>query len=276
MFRLAFLILVLQLNNRVSRNDSFVEFPGRCVSTFYTHLCATAQQPRKPKRLKIVTLEKPESKSLINESDSSMTFKNTLAIFLCFFLCLSTYNVKAQADTLLGKFSLSESNGQVAISWQMLAGNTCNGIQIFRSINGTDFSRIGVIPGICGSVSEPVNYFFTDTMPIQNAINYYYLEFGGFGATQVIAIEIINMGEDGYHLRPHPFQNTGTIYFESSGGQEYILHIYDLNGKEILVDKTSDNHFEVITSDFIPGQYIFTISGSVNRGRIKGKLLVQH
>ena len=213
---------------------------------------------------------------MIIENVSSMSLKYTLAFFLCFFLCLSIYNVKAQADTLLGNFSLSESNGQVAISWQMLAGNTCNGIQIFRSINGTDFSRIGIITGICGSVSEHVNYFFTDTMPVQNAINYYYLEFGGFGATQVIAIEIINLGQAGYHLRPHPFQNSGTIYFESSSGQDYILQIYDLNGKEIHVDKTADDHFEVITSDFIPGQYIFTISGSVNHGRIKGQFLVQH
>ena len=207
---------------------------------------------------------------------SKMTIKYVVAIGLCFLLGISINNVQAQADSLLGKISLSESNGQVALSWQMLAGNTCNGIQIYRSVNGSNFSRSGIIVGICGSISEPVNYFFTDTMPVQNAINYYYLEFGGFGASRVIAIELINKGQDGYHLRPHPFQNTGTIYFEDSNGEDHILQIYDLFGKAIHLAKTSDDHFEVITSAFIPGQYIFTISGSGNRGSIHGKFLVQH
>ena len=200
----------------------------------------------------------------------------TRTIGLWLLLGISLYKVNAQADSLLGKFSLSESKGQVLISWQMLAGNTCNGIQIYRSVNGTDFSRIGIIVGICGSIFEPVNYFFTDTMPVQNAINYYYLEFGGFGATQVLAIEIVNTGQHGYHLRPHPFQDTGTIYFEDENGQENVLQIYDLLGNEILLAKTSDDQFEVTTSTFIPGQYIFIISGSGNQDKIKGKFLVQH
>ena len=113
-------------------------------------------------------------------------------------------------------------------------------------------------------------------MPAQNAINYYYLEFGGFGASQVIAIEIINKGPGGYHLRPHPFQSAGTIYFESVSGEDYSLQIYDLFGKEILLAKTSDDYFEIITSALIPGQYVFTITGSESRDRIKGKFLVQH
>ena len=205
-----------------------------------------------------------------------MNINYTRAVGIWFLLCISFYNVNAQADSLLGKFSISESKGQVLISWQMLAGNTCNGIQIFRSANGTDFSRIGIIVGICGSIFEPVNYFFTDTMPAQNAINYYYLEFGGFGATEVIAIEIVNTGQNGYQLRPHPFQDTGTIYFEDLNGQDHILQIYDLLGNEILLAKTSDAQFEIITSSFIPGQYIFIISGSGNQSKIKGKFLVQH
>ena len=207
---------------------------------------------------------------------TNMNIKYTRVCGLWFLLCISIYNLNAQADSLLGKFSLSESKGQVLLSWQMLAGNTCNGIQIYRSVNRTDFSRIGIIVGICGSTFEPVNYFFTDTMPAQNAINYYYLEFGGFGATQVIAIEIVNTGRNGYHLRPHPFQDTGTIYFEDSDDQDHILQIYDLLGNEILLAKTSDDQFEVTTSSFIPGQYIFVISVSVNEDKIKGKFHVQH
>lgn len=186
-------------------------------------------------------------------------------------LCLS----HAQADSLLGKFSLSESNGQVALSWQMLAGNTCNGIQIYRSINGIDFTRIGIIVGICGSITEPVNYFFTDTTPVKNEINYYYLEFGGFGPSNTIAIEIIDNGNSGYQLRPHPFQDSGTIFFDAESGKDYTLRMFDLMGKEVFSAETSEDKFDIITSGLIPGQYVFTISDFGNTARLTGKLIVQ-
>jgi hypothetical protein len=184
--------------------------------------------------------------------------------------------VQAQADPLLGKFSLSEANGQVAISWQIVAGSTCNGIQIYHSTDAISFSRIGYIPGICGSVSEAVNYSFTDTTPVLNAINYYYLELGGVGSTQVIAIEIVDKGNGGYQIRPHPVQNEGVIYFEAQVGNVYILRLYDPMGKEVFYRRTPDDHFDILTSSFAPGQYVFTISSADDAAVITGKLIVQH
>ncbi len=188
---------------------------------------------------------------------------------------MSVCFAQAQADPLLGKFSLSEANGQVAISWQIVAGTTCNGIQIYRSSDAITFSRIGFIAGICGSVSEPVSYSFSDTTPVLNAINYYYLELGGVGSTQVIAIEIIDKGHAGYHIRPHPIQNTGTIYFDAEAGNDYILHIYDPSGKKVFSAKTSDDHFDILTSSFAPGQHVFTISKIGHVAGITGKLMIQ-
>src|SRR5687768_12462136 len=94
----------------------------------------------------------------------------------CLLLLMSITFRQAQGSPILGKFSLSESNGQVALDWQIVAGSTCNGIQIYRSTDAVQYSQIGNIAGICGSITEAVNYFFTDTTPVKNAINYYYLE----------------------------------------------------------------------------------------------------
>ena len=189
--------------------------------------------------------------------------------------CLSICYVQAQQDSILGKFSLSESNGLVAISWQIVAGSTCNGIQIYRSTDAVNFTRIGYIPGICGSLDEPVNYSFTDTTPVRNAINYYYLEFGGVGASQVIGIEVIDKSQSGYQVRPNPIQNEGTIYFESQIGIDYLLRIYDAMGKEVYSAETTGDHFDIITSDFSPGQYVFIISTSGDAASFKGKFIVQ-
>lgn len=205
-----------------------------------------------------------------------VTLKSTIRkVSLWILLCMSICLVQAQADPILGKFSLSESKGQVAISWQIIAGNTCNGIQIYRSIDAVNFTRIGYIGGICGSIYEPVNYFFTDTTPVKNAVNYYYLEFGGVGSSQVIAIEVIDKGHAGYQIRPHPIQHSGTIYFDAQVGEVYTLRLYDPTGKEIFSAKTSDDRFDVFTSAYAPGHYVFTISASGNGAGIKGKLIIQ-
>jgi hypothetical protein len=190
--------------------------------------------------------------------------------------CVSFSCITAQSNPILGKFSLSESKGHVTMYWQILAGNTCNGIQIYRSIDTLNFSRIGFIGGICGSVSESVNYIFTDSMPVLNAINYYYLEFGGVGSSQIIATEVIDKGRLGYQIRPHPVQDAGVIYFEAQVGVEYILQIFDLLGKEVYSAETSKDYFDFITSTFVPGPYVFSISALGLAPSISGILFIQH
>jgi len=184
-------------------------------------------------------------------------------------------HAQAQTDPILGKFSLSESNGQVSMYWQILAGRTCNGIQIFRSTDKVNYARIGFIGGICGSVTEPVNYFFVDTTPVLNMINYYYLEFGGVGTSHVIAVEIVDKRNGGYQIRPHPIQSAGRIYFEAIGGEVYILRVYDVLGHELFSDETSTSFFEINASTLPPGCYTFSILAAGSARRFAGKLLIQ-
>jgi hypothetical protein len=191
------------------------------------------------------------------------------------FISILSSHAQAQENPILGKFSLSESKGQVSMYWQILAGRTCNGIQIYRSTDKVNYSRIGFIGGICGSVTEPVNYFFVDTVPVLNMINYYYLEFGGVGTSPVIAVEIVDKRNGGYQIRPHPIQNTGRIYFEAIGGEVYILRVYDLLGHELFSDETLAGFFEITTRNLSSGSYMFTISSTDSGDRITGQLLIQ-
>jgi len=115
-------------------------------------------------------------------------------IFLLLLLISQSASVSvAQNHPILGKFSISENNGDVYLSWSIIAGSSCNGIQIYRSIDSINFSQIGDIPGVCGSVDFTQTYDFTDNNPVKNKVNYYRLELGNQDFSQIVSIEIIDI-----------------------------------------------------------------------------------
>jgi len=66
---------------------------------------------------------------------------------------------------ILDKFDVTANHQQVFISCTIGSGNVCNGIEIWRSMDSINFNIVGDIPGICGSLAEPVNYYFIDENP---------------------------------------------------------------------------------------------------------------
>ena len=109
---------------------------------------------------------------------SGNVFKFLLANILLFF---SLQGLFAQRHPILGKFYLSENKGTVDLHWSIMEGSTCNGIQIYRSNDSIQFSKIGEISGVCGSISEEQSYTFSDVNPFRNQVNYYRLELGIHG-----------------------------------------------------------------------------------------------
>ncbi len=199
----------------------------------------------------------------------------TQILALIFMLGVLPRVSQAQGSPLLGKFSVSQLNGQVALFWQMVQGSTCNGIQIYRSTDSISFERVGYIPGICGSVFESVNFYFTDSMPVANAVNYYYLELGSIGVSDVLSINVLSSENGGYQIRPHPVIDHAIIYFDKADGLSHIIRIYNMQGQEVFSEESDDDYFN-ITTDVLPvGSYAFTISSSNLRNSITGVLLIQ-
>jgi hypothetical protein len=113
-------------------------------------------------------------------------------------------------------------------------------------------------------------------MPVQNAVNYYYLELGTVGVSDVIAIEVIPSGNKGYQIRPHPVVDQARIYFDPIAHDGHVLKVYDLAGREVLSSETLDAYFDMNTATLPSGLYPFTITSSGNSARIEGIFLVQH
>jgi hypothetical protein len=181
----------------------------------------------------------------------------------------------AQSGPIIDDFHVTKSGQEVLISWRMLAGNTCNGIIIFRATDTLHFSQIGLIPGICGSTVESLRYNYVDASPVSNSTNHYRLEFGGLGISEIISVDIIDLGPDGTQVWPNPMQNEAKIFFQNDDGFEYEMRIYSFNGIEIYFDQTDQEFFDFKSTNLPGGVYTYTIAVPGKVPAITGKLVIQ-
>ena len=177
---------------------------------------------------------------------------------------------------ILDDFSAYNNNGAVYLSWTLKAGNTCSGIQIYRAEDGINFNLAGEIGGICGSVSSAQSYSFTDYNPNKNKLNYYKLGIGTEGYSQILSIEIIDIAQGQFLVRPNPTQAQTTIFFNNDNDLPHTLHLYGMTGAVSPVSiSTNKDYFEFDASSLPAGNYWFIIKNE-NMQIVANSRLIVH
>ena len=194
---------------------------------------------------------------------------------LCLIILFSTTTVFSQLSTILGNFDVSQTKGKVFLNWQINAGSTCNGILILRSTDNINFIQIGEIKGICGSVSVPVNYSFTDENPVKNSFNNYRLELGNSGKSEILSLEYIDINNGGFQIRPNPVNTEAKIYFDNNKREQHYFFLYNLLGVQIANLYSKDDFFDFNANNFPAGIYFFTISDSKTVFKTTGRLIIR-
>lgn len=197
-------------------------------------------------------------------------------LFLSVLFAMPFSMLYGQREPILDKLEIFRLNGKVHIECIISQGFTCDGIRYYRSTDGLNYEQIGQVGGICGSPDFPVGYDFVDEEPKVNAVNYYKIEFGGFGFSDPVPIRIIDISSKGYKVAPNPVKNFARIYFDNPNQNSNALWLYDIQGKIILSIKSLDSFFELDLSNVPSGLYVFQISDPKgNKTQIEGKLYVQ-
>lgn len=194
-----------------------------------------------------------------------------IQIFLGVLLLSYTSMLRVQ-NTILDFFQATEIQEQVLLKWAISKGETCNGILITRSDDSLYFEAIGRIEGVCGSPEFQQAYSFVDENPLLNKKAYYRLELGLSDFSSIISVEIIAENDKGYQVRPQPIQYTGKIYFNNPEDQEWQLKIYRLNAQIIYQTSTRNHFFEIETSEWRSGVYLFVLLSEAER--IQGKIII--
>jgi hypothetical protein len=184
--------------------------------------------------------------------------------------------LSGQGHPLLSRFYSIKQDHAIELGWTIKAGSTCDGIQIYRSHDNVIFDQIGVIAGICGSEFESQHYDFTDVDPLLNGLNYYRLELGGFGFTDTLEVECVDLGNAGYQVRPHPASGNTRILFANPQNESHTLEVFHPGGGQVFSMQTKEDRFAFDARRLAPGFYLFAIHDPAMRLVTSGPLLVLH
>ena len=161
-----------------------------------------------------------------------------------------------QEHPIIAFFTAQSSNDQVLLTWNIIGGNNCNGIDIFHSANGVDYDQIGNIPGICGALDEDEPYRFVHEDPAPNQVNYYKLLLGGQGYTTPLLFTFYQTGKDGFTFFPNPSTDNIQLYI-SDDFQNTSIEIIDMNGKVVYDSEQQSGRLRDISLiDLESGTYI--------------------
>ncbi len=191
---------------------------------------------------------------------------------------LAGYSLTCNGQELdaLSQFTLSAGDGKVIIEWTIAKGNTCQGVGIYRSADSVHFEPIGEISGICGSNETSVSYSFVDEAPVANAINYYRLSLGFLGESNILSIQVIDLGNSNVQIWPNPMGDAGQIVFKNDLNAPHHLMIYQADGRFLFDQHSNGAYFPLDLKAYPSGVYIFNIKEDKS-GRVvaHGKLLRQ-
>jgi hypothetical protein len=194
----------------------------------------------------------------------------------CLLILLLTIPAFIQAQTgnpRLESFRLDRAGNSIQVSWTVSPGNGCNGVRILYSPDSISFSVVYDYPGVCGNTSQSEKYFFVHNDP-RPGMNYYQVDLGSEGVSNVLGINFVQYGPGGFLVIPEGRPGISTVYFENSARESWTLEIYSLSG--VLVQRRVDIYDDKVETAPVErnGVYILRLTNSSGTV-ISGKFLVQ-
>lgn len=196
--------------------------------------------------------------------------KGIISFYILFFVSSLLF---AQED-LLTTFRAAQVDNGIKLSFTLRAGVQCNDLEIQRSDDDVVFNEIGIIPGICGSISSNESYEFTDTSPLINKDAYYRLNLRTEGFSYSIKTKFINYNEDGLLIYPNPFTEEINFYIKNDRNSEFIIFIYDHTGKLVLQQFTHSQLLLISRAGLSNGSYFYKLV-SGEKVKSSGTLVIQ-
>ena len=194
--------------------------------------------------------------------------------FFFFVLFIFIAPLSAQNEDVIEYLNASEFNGKVLLSWSIMQGNTCNGIQILHSTDSINFSQISSIEGICGSTQQSISYSFTDLSPEKNANNYYRLQLGGLGFSWIVSVEVIDLGMNTSIVRPNPLSKTSELLFDNEANFEVFISVYSSSGVLVNMQSTVSEQILLEKSKYTAGLYHYVLTSEESGVFGTGKFVV--
>ncbi len=193
---------------------------------------------------------------------------------LLFLLFIVSIWAQAQNPPMLLTCEVNRFQNEVVVTWEIESGNLCSGVQVEHSSDSISFTSIYDYPGVCGSSTANERYTFSHTNPISNAKNYYRINLGTNGISEILSITFVKLDNNGYALFPMPVELNSKIYFSNDNNETVAIVIYNSAGAiAYKSEPTKTNEFNLGNIPLILGVYHFSIIRADDKN-IEGKFIV--
>jgi len=183
-----------------------------------------------------------------------------------------SFHAQAQEHPFLSRFGLLEGDGQVIIDWTMIAGSTCDGIVIERSLDSILFEPVGRIFGLCGAIAEPVEYRYVDGDPPEFRKVYYRIELGGNGYSSIRSILLERLFSAEHLFVPSPVSGVGVLLLRVPPETVFSVEFWSASGMLQHRVEARGSRVEVPTDGWEPGTYLY--KASTGGQRFVGRFVV--
>lgn len=176
-----------------------------------------------------------------------------------------TFVPKLVLSVKLLSFTASKTATGVRLAWKTGNEKDNDKFDIERSIDGSNFVKIGEKLGVGNSNTEQ-NYSFDDKAPVQGA-NYYRLNAidkdgqSTFSEIQAVNFDL-NANETALSVYPNPVKNELKAVWQGKLGETYTLLVVDLGGKQIKQVKTQKQSLKSDVSHLPKGLYLLQMKGT--------------
>jgi hypothetical protein len=157
----------------------------------------------------------------------------------------------------LRSFTYTVNNKKVELNWETATENNNREFIVERSVNGTDFTAFGSLPG-AGNSSVVKRYTFTDNNP--NYINHYRLKQVNFDG-KIAYSEILYVKVE----KASPLQvmqnavTTDLSYQVSTGMNGSRIEIYDISGRSFYKNSAKEGMHHINVSGWGSGKYLIRL-----------------
>ncbi len=177
--------------------------------------------------------------------------------------CFLLFSALARAQ-VLSYFTAQNLGDRVFLNWEIRAGSICNGIDVERSEDGLNYTKIGDIQGVCGSPDFHQKYNYTDANPVAGAINSYRLILGTLGTSDTVEVRIRNNADTGIEIAPNPLTMNSVLFLPDSYHNGATIQVFNVQGGIVLTEKISGVSWILgsYLPDFASGIYLVRITGT--------------
>lgn len=182
--------------------------------------------------------------------------------------------LQAQEHPYIGSYELREIAPGVMVNWSIRGGNTCEGMDVERSLDGVNFTSVYHLEGICGDVDQPMPYRFFDADPPEFRQVYYRIKLGFDGYSSVKDLFVQQLKESDHRFFPNPVLDRATLVVRTASAQGTDLRVFDASGALVYkLDRLPGQEFKLDLADLPAGAYSYqATSGSA---RIAGRFVKQ-